>query len=63
MGKQWLTEIAKGSADPDEFMDGIADLTRELVKAYSHITEDGKKAVRAGKGSCRHLPPLQKPCL
>ena len=38
-----LTEIAKGNADPDEFMGGIAELTRELVKQYSHITEDGKK--------------------
>lgn len=40
-----LTEIAKGNASPDEFMDGIADMTRELVKSYSHITEDGKQFV------------------
>jgi len=38
-----LTEIAKGSDDPQSFMQGIEDMTRELVKQYSHITEDGKK--------------------
>lgn len=50
-----LTEIAKGNADPDEFMSGIAELTRELVKQYSHITEDGKKLFAPEKeaiGSC-----------
>lgn len=36
-----LTEIAKGSDDPQSFMQGIEDMTRELVKQYSHITEDG----------------------
>lgn len=41
-----LTEIAKGSDDPQSFMQGIEDMTRELVKQYSHITEDGK--------SCSH---------
>ena len=56
-----LTEIAKGSDDPQSFMQGIEDMTRELVKQYSHITEDGKKLF--GKGSSRHLPTLQKPCL
>ena len=50
-----LTEIAKGNADPDEFMGGIAELTRELVKQYSHITEDGKKLFAPEKeaiGAC-----------
>ncbi len=30
-----LTEIAKGSDDPQSFMQGIEDMTRELVKQYS----------------------------
>ena len=50
-----LTEIAKGEADPDEFMDGIAELVRELVKTYSHISEDGKKLFspeREAIGTC-----------
>ena len=35
-----LTEIAKGQADPDEFMAGIEAMTRELVETYSCISED-----------------------
>lgn len=38
-----LTEIAKGQADPDEFMAGIEAMTRELVKTYSCISEDKQK--------------------
>ena len=38
-----LTEIAKGELDPTDFMDGIEGMARELVSAYSHISEDGKK--------------------
>ena len=56
-----LTEIAKGSADPDEFMDGIADLTRELVKAYSHITEDGKKLFAPEKEAVGICPRCKSP--
>ena len=50
-----LTEIAKGSDDPQSFMQGIEDMTRELVKQYSHITEDGKKLFAPEKeviGTC-----------
>ena len=38
-----LTEIAKGSDDPQSFMQGIEDMKRELLKLYSHITENEKK--------------------
>ena len=41
--EQKLTEIAKGGADPDAFMDGIRDMVREIVSTYSCISEDGKK--------------------
>ena len=41
--EQQLSEIAKGGADPDGFMDGIASMTAEIVKTYSHISEDGQK--------------------
>ena len=37
-------EIAKGSDDPQSFMQGIEDMTRELVMQYSHITEDADYA-------------------
>ena len=35
-----LTEIAKGSADPDEFMAEIETQVRQLVKTYSCISAD-----------------------
>lgn len=35
-----LTEIAKGSADPDEFMAEIEAQVRQLVKTYSCISAD-----------------------
>ena len=56
-----LTEIAKGNADPDEFMGGIAELTRELVKQYSHITEDGKKLFAPEKEAIGTCPRCGSP--
>ena len=50
-----LTEIAKGQADPDEFMAGIEAMTQELVKTYSCISEDKQKlfqAERVAIGTC-----------
>ena len=58
-----LTEIAKGNADPDEFMGGIAELTRELVKQYSHITEDGKKLFAPEKEAIGTCPRCGSPCM
>ena len=53
--EQKLTEIAKGGADPDTFMDGIRDMIREIVSTYSCISEDGKKLFAPEKeviGTC-----------
>ena len=53
--EQKLTEIAKGGADPDAFMDGIRDMVREIVSTYSCISEDGKKLFAPEKeviGTC-----------
>ena len=50
-----LTEIAKGQADPNEFMAGIEAMTRKLVKTYSCISEDKQKlfqAERVAIGTC-----------
>ena len=50
-----LTEIAKGQADPDEFMAGIEAMTQELVKTYSCISEDKQKLFQTGRvaiGTC-----------
>ena len=38
-----LTEIAKGEADPDEFIRQIEAQARSLVSTYNHVNEDGQK--------------------
>ena len=53
--EQKLTEIAKGGADPDTFMDGIRTMVQEIVFTYSCISEDGKKLFAPEKeviGTC-----------
>lgn len=53
--EQRLCAVAKGEADPDEFMEGIRSMTRELVQTYSHISEDGQKLFAPEKeviGNC-----------
>ena len=50
-----LTEIAKGQADPDEFMVGIEAMMQELVKTYSCISEDKQKLFQTERiaiGTC-----------
>ena len=37
-----LTQIAKGAADPEDFMRGIKEMARELVKAYPFLSENQK---------------------
>ena len=41
--EQQLNDIAKGQASPDDFMTGIEAMATELVRNYSHISEDGQK--------------------
>lgn len=53
--EQKLTEIARGSTDPDTFMDGIRTMVQEIVSTYSCISEDGKKLFAPEKeviGTC-----------
>ncbi len=50
-----LSEIAKGEADPDEFMAGIEAQARDLVTAYSCVSEDKQKLFqteRVSVGTC-----------
>ncbi len=50
-----LSEIAKGEADPDEFMAGIEEQARDLVTAYSRVSEDKQKLFqteRVAVGTC-----------
>ena len=41
--EQQLNEVAKGQASPDDFMTRIGAMATELVRNYSHISEDGQK--------------------
>ena len=53
--EQKLTEIARGGADPDTFMDGIRTMVQEIVSTYSCISKDGKKLFAPEKeviGTC-----------
>lgn len=50
-----LSAIAKGEADPDNFLRGIEAQAQELIKSYSHISEDGQKLFQAERvviGKC-----------
>ena len=50
-----LTQIAKGNADADEFMGGIEDMTRELVKTYPFLSDKDKALFKEEKpivGKC-----------
>ena len=50
-----LTQIAKGAADPDSFMQGIEDMARELVKAYPFLSDSQKGLFKEEKtviGKC-----------
>ena len=55
---QWeteLTAIAKGQADPEGFMAGIAEMTRGLIVGYSQISEDAQKLFQSERvviGKC-----------
>ena len=41
--EQQLNEVAKVQTSPDDFMTGIEAMATELVRNYSHISEDGQK--------------------
>ncbi|MCR0263967.1 DNA topoisomerase 3 [[Clostridium] innocuum] len=50
-----LTQIAKGKADPEGFMQGIEEMARELVKAYPFLSDDKAqlfKPERVELGKC-----------
>ena len=50
-----LTQIARGAAEPEEFMRGIEEMARELVKAYPFLSENQKdlfKEEKAVIGKC-----------
>ena len=40
--EQQLTEIAKGAASPDTFLDGIREMVRTLISNHSQVSEGGR---------------------
>ena len=59
--EQKLTAIARGEGDPAAFMAGISDMARELVKTYSHISEEGQKLFAPEKEVIGVCPRCGKP--
>ncbi|WP_281854999.1 DNA topoisomerase 3 [Roseburia inulinivorans] len=59
--EQRLNEVAKGHASPEDFMDGIEAMAVELVRKYSHISEDGQKLFQPEKESVGLCPRCGKP--
>ena len=59
--EQRLNEVAKGQASPEDFMDGIEAMAAELVRKYSHISEDGQKLFQPEKETVGICPRCGKP--
>lgn len=59
--EQRLTLIAKGKADPDDFLDGIQGMVRELVSTYSVVSEEGQKLFAPEKEVIGACPRCGKP--
>ena len=51
-----LTQIAKGAADPDDFMRGIEAMAQELVKAYPFLSDADKARFKEDKPTIGKCP-------
>ena len=59
--EQCLTSIARGEADPGEFLDGICAMVKDTVSTYSHISEEGQKLFAPDKEVIGNCPRCGKP--
>ena len=59
--EQQLTEIAKGAASPDTFLDGIRDMVQALVSDHSQISEEGRALFVPERESIGACPRCGKP--
>ena len=59
--EQQLTEIAKGTAAPDTFLDGIRDMVRALVSDHSQVSEEGRTLFAPERESIGVCPRCGKP--
>ena len=58
--EQRLNEVAKDQVSPEDFMDGIEAMAAELVRKYSHISEDGQKLFQPEKETVGLCPRCGK---
>ena len=56
-----LTQIAKGEADPDEFLSGIEAMARELVKSYPFLSDSDKERFKTEKPEIGKCPRCGSP--
>lgn len=59
--EQQLTEIARGAASPDTFLDGIRDMVRALISDHSQISEEGRTLFAPERESVGVCPRCGKP--
>ena len=59
--EQQLTEIAKGAASPDTFLDGIRDMVQALVSDHSQVSEEGRTLFAPERESIGVCPRCGKP--
>ena len=56
-----LTEIARGAASSDTFLDGIRDMVRALVSDHSQVSEEGRTLFAPERESIGVCPRCGKP--
>lgn len=59
--EQQLTEIARGAASSDTFLDGIRDMVRALVSDHSQVSEEGRTLFAPEQESIGVCPRCGKP--
>lgn len=59
--EQQLTEIAKGAASPDTFLDGIREMVQSLVSDHSQVSEEGRALFAPERESIGICPRCGKP--
>ena len=59
--EQQLTEIARGAASSDTFLDGIRDMVRTLVSDHSQVSEEGRTLFAPERESVGICPRCGKP--
>ena len=58
-----LTQIAKGAADPDEFLSGIEAMARELVKSYPFLSDNDKERFKTESRKSANAPAAVPPSM